>query len=173
VIIRQVCFRSPGLRSCLDCCSRGTCHSPAIRTTAIRTTARSSSATRVVTIPPVATFLVRTTRLSGLRTHVLYFLAGLLASRRSSGLPLPALSVVHVVLHPPFSLVIFSCFPCSVPATCSACHDFCRSCGLSVVCCTVCGRLLRCVLSSICNVCFSVVCASLYILAGSIAVASL
>ena len=36
------------MRSCLDCCSRGTCHSPAIHTTA-----RSSSATRVITIPPL------------------------------------------------------------------------------------------------------------------------
>jgi hypothetical protein len=171
VIIRQVCFRSPGLRSCLDCCSRGTCHSPAIRTTA-----RSSSATRVVTIPPVATFLVGTT--SGLRTHVLYFLAGLLASRRSSGLPLPALSVV--VLPPPtFTLPRRRNFSfCSVPDLFQSrvfvlfCVPYVfRSWGLSVVCCDM--SVVCCTVCCPSAVSLSCDSGAIYILAGSLAVASI
>jgi hypothetical protein len=115
VIIRQVCFRSPGSRSCLNSCSRGTCHSPAIHTTA-----RSSSATRIVSIPPVATSLAGTGALT--RCMQVYLRRVVLPDCRFprylswSFLPRLSLSPVVVIFHSVPSLTSSNrvCLSCSV-----------------------------------------------------------
>jgi hypothetical protein len=117
VIIRQVCFRSPGSRSCLNSCSRGTCHSPAIHTTA-----RSSSATRIVSIPPVATSLAGTGALTRCTSMQVYLRRVVLPDCRFprylswSFLPRLSLSPVVVIFHSVPSLTSSNrvCLSCSV-----------------------------------------------------------
>ena len=159
MIIRQVCFRSPGLRSCLNSCSRGTCHSPAIHTTA-----RSSSATRIVSIPPVATSLAGTGALTRCTFMQVYLRRVVLPDCRFprylswSFLPRLSLSPVVVIFHSVPSLTSSN----RVCLSCSVCRMFfgrvvSRSSAAlcAVVCCAAC-------VLSLSAVCVSLLCVPRY-----------